>query len=93
MADTIGSISNGKYGFGHPNYSGKKGQQIKLVYGTKNYYAIQNNYNLLRNNPFALPYGEALSNIVSASNFMDKAKLKLAFPELYAILETKGLIK
>ena len=93
MADTIGSISHGKYGFGHPDYSSKTGKYCQMLYGTKNYYAIQNNYNLKRNNPYALPYGEAIANISSASGFMDKNKLKLVFPELYATLETKGLIK
>ena len=93
MADTIGSISHGKYGFGHPDYSGKAGKYCQMLYGTKNYYAIQNNHNLLRNCPYSLPYGEAVANISAASEFMDKNKLKLVFPELYATLEKKGLIK
>ena len=88
LCDTLGSISNGKLGFGHPEYSGALGMQCQRYYGTKNYYRIQNNDNLKNTNPYALPYGEAIANIASAKRFCDKEKLKLDFSELCDIVDS-----
>lgn len=79
MCDTIGSISNGNYGFGHEDYSGNEGRYLKTRYGTKNYYKIQN--------MAGLAYGEAIANISSARAFVDNEKLKLAFPNIYVIVQ------
>lgn len=87
LCDSVGSISNGKFGFGHPEYSGKLGSQYYNYFGTKNFYRIQNNNNLKNPNLYALPYGEAIANIISAMNFCDVQKLKLDFSQLCVIVK------
>lgn len=86
VTDSLGSITGSHtYGMGHNDYSGAQGRQMKLYYGTRDYYKIQNQG--------GLAYGEAIANVKALRAVLPEQTINAIFPEINKIvfqMETLG---
>ena len=79
VSDSIGSIAGSHtYGYGHPDYTGRKGRQMQQVFGSRDYYKVQNTH--------GLAYGEAIANVKALRGTVPDDILKGMFPKIFEIV-------
>ena len=86
ISDSVGSIANGGgYGRGHSDYTGQVGRQLRRMFGTVDYYKIQNAH--------GLAFGEALANVKSLlATGMAEETIREYFPNILEIVKRLDIL-